>query len=147
MQTFEEQENDQAPNDNNECLVEFTVVLIQEFDSRFSDFEQFHLTFKFLKNSFVFDQENIQNLSNLFNAKKSHLEFDIALIIEKTCLSNEMNSVLWNRLLSDCNFIVLKSIVPKFLCMFGSTRENECGFVEPNLCKRNVKKKILKCET
>ena len=35
---------------------------------------------------------------------------------------------LWKRLLLNCNFLVLKDILPKFLCMFGSTYVCESTF-------------------
>ena len=82
----------------------------------------------FLKNPFIFDRKNLQSLSDLFNTKKSHLEFDVALISDEICLPNEMSGATWKRLLTDCNFMVLKNIVPKFLCMFGSTYVCESTF-------------------
>lgn len=113
---------------DNDIFVQFLDVLIQEFDTRFSDFQKFDLAFKFLKNPFSFDDQNTQSLSDLFNTKKSHLEFDIALIKDETCLPNEMSGALWKRLISDCNFMVLQNIVPRFLCMFGSTYVCESTF-------------------
>lgn len=43
-------------------------------------------------------------------------------------LPNETSGALWNRLLSNCVFMVLKKVVPKFLCMFGSTFVCESKF-------------------
>lgn len=38
-------------------------------DSRFPDFKLYDLAFKFLKSPFVFDQNNVQILWDLFNTK------------------------------------------------------------------------------
>ncbi|RYX83882.1 hypothetical protein EON73_03630 [bacterium] len=86
------------------------------------------MAFKFLKNPFIVDDNNIQNLSDIFNEKKTHLEYDIALIKEETYMPNETNEQLWNRLLSNSNFMVLKNILPKFVSMFGSTYLCESTF-------------------
>lgn len=111
-----------------DIFVRYIDILINAFKSRFSDFEKFHLAFKFLKNPFGFDKNNIQNLSDLFGSKKTHLEFDISLINEENDLPNETSDALWRRLMSECNFFLLKDIVPKFLCMFGSTYVCEASF-------------------
>lgn len=87
-----------------------------------------HYQIRLRLKSFRFDEENTQSLSDLFNTKKSHLEFDIALIKDETGLPNEMSGALWKRLISDCNFMVLQNIVPRFLCMFGSTYVCESTF-------------------
>lgn len=113
---------------NTSVFVEFLEVLIVEFDSRFSDFTKFHLAFKFLKNPFIFDTNEIQKLSELFNTKKTHLEYDTSLIKEETSVPNETNNELWERLLSNCDFFVLKNILQKFLSMFGSTYLCESTF-------------------
>lgn len=109
-------------------FIQYIDILINAFDSRFEDFQKFQLAFKFLKNPFVCDPNNIQKLSDLFGTKKTHLEFDISLINEESGLPNETGDALWRRLLSECNFLALKDIVPKFLCMFGSTYVCEASF-------------------
>lgn len=103
-------------------------VLFHKFDTRFSDFKENNLAFKFLNNPFIFDQENTQRLADIFKTKKSHLDFDIALINDETHFPNELSGALWTRLLPYCDFMVLKTIVPKFLCMFGSTYVCESTF-------------------
>lgn len=97
---------------NTDIFIRSLDLLIDQFNSQFSDFQKYHLTFKFLKNPFIFDKNNIHNLSELLNTKKSHLEFYIALINEETLLPNETSDVLWKRLRSTCNFFVLNDIVP-----------------------------------
>lgn len=109
-------------------FIHFLDILITEFDSRFSDFKEFDLAFKFLKNPFLFDEGNIESLANIFVINKNHLKFDISLINEETRMSNEKSEELWNRLLTECNFMALKKIIPKFLCMFGSTYVCETTF-------------------
>lgn len=42
------------------------------------------------------------------------------MINEETYMPDEISDALWKRLLSECNFITLKNVIPKFLCMFGS---------------------------
>lgn len=126
---------------NNEIFTRFLDLLIDQFNSRFSQFQKSHLAFKFLKNPFTFDKNNIQNLSDLFNTKKSHLEFDIALIDAEDCVPNETSDALWNRLCSTCNFMVLNTIVQKFLCMFGSTYVCESTF--SSLARRKNKYRSL----
>lgn len=111
-----------------DIFIQYIDTLVNAFDSRFADFQKFQLAFKFLKNPFVCDPNNIQKLSDLFGTKKTHLEFDISLINEESGLPNETSDALWRRLLSECNFLVLKDIVPKFLCMFGSTYVCEASF-------------------
>lgn len=111
-----------------DVFIRYLDILINAFDSRFLDFKKFHLAFKFLKNPFTFDKNDIQNLSDLLGAKKTLLEFDISLINEETRMPNETSDALWKRLLFDCNFLVLNDIVPKFLCMFGSTYVCESTF-------------------
>lgn len=113
---------------DNEKFVQFLDILIEEFNSRFSDFKQFDLAFKFLKDPFIFDENDMQNLSDIFHTKKTHLEFDIALIRDEIRLPNEKSGELWNRLLSNCDFMVLHSIIPRYICMFGSTYVCESTF-------------------
>ena len=91
-------------------------------------FAHHHLVLNFLKNPFIVDENNIQAISDLFNAKRMQLEFDITLIKEEMQLPNEMSDALWKRLITNCDFMVLKDIVPKFLCMFGSTYVCESTF-------------------
>lgn len=87
-----------------------------------SNSNRFYLTFKFLKNPFIFYQNNIQNLFVLFNTRKAHLESDITLINEEIYLPNEtMSDILSWKLMSDFlgdffSFLipsVWKSILPK----------------------------------
>lgn len=66
--------------------------------------------------------QTISKLSDLLNAKKSFLEFDISFINEEISLPNEMSGALWNPPLPEFNFMALENIVPKrHLCMFGLT--------------------------
>lgn len=123
-------------------FIQFIDVLIEEFDARFSDFKKFSLAFKFLKNPFIFDEEETQNLADIFNTKKSHLEFDISLIKEETYLANENSGDLWKRLLSNCDFMALKSIVPNYLSMFGSTYNCESSFSSLSLRKSNFRSSL-----
>lgn len=113
---------------NTDVFVRYLDILIEAFDSRFADFKKFQLAFKFLKNPFNFDQNNIQNLSDILGTKKTNLEFDISLINEENGLPNETSDALWRRLMSEFNFLELKDVVPKFLCMFGSTYVCEATF-------------------
>lgn len=113
---------------NTDVFIRSLDILVNAFDARFSDFKKFHLAFHFLKNPFNIDENDIQTLSDLFNAKKTHLEFDIALINDEMQLPNEMCNALWKRLIANCDFMVLKDVVPKFLSMFGSTYVCESTF-------------------
>lgn len=124
----EEEEEENVEEYDNDAFVQFLDALIDEFDTRFSDFKEYDLAFKFLKNPFIFDQEKTQRLSDIFKTKKTHLDFDIALIQDETHLPNELSGALWSRLLSYCDFMVLKTIVPKFPCMFSSTYVCESKF-------------------
>lgn len=139
--TLTARENDEevieALGYRSEDFIQLIDILVEEFNSRFSDFKQFDLSFKFFKNPFIFDEKNLQELSDILRTKKSHLEFDISLINEENHLPNETSGALWNRLLSNCDFMVLKNVVPKFLCMFGSTYVCESTF--PSLTRRKNK--------
>lgn len=79
---------------NIEVFVRYLDILINALDSRFSDFQKFQLAFKFLKNPFVFDENDIQNLSDLFNTDKNLLQFDVSLKNEETRLPNELRCKL-----------------------------------------------------
>lgn len=50
-----------------------------------------------------------------------YLEFDNSLINDDTFLLHEMSNALWKRLLSNSNFMAPENVVPRFLCMLGST--------------------------
>lgn len=130
-------ENQNARNYNTSRFVNFINILIEQFESRFSDFQKYNLAFKFLKNPFDFDSMKVEELSVLFGTKKTHLEFDISLIEQETHLKAASSIERWKRLISDCSFIVLNDIVPSFVCMFGSTYVCECTF--SSLVRRKTK--------
>jgi hypothetical protein len=115
--------------------------LIEEFESRFSDFKKHDLAFKFFKNPFDFDSAKITELSEIFVVKKAHLEFDFALVAQESQLKNLTHIEMWKRLISENSFLVLNNIVPKYLCMFSSTYVCECTF--SSLVRRKSKYRTM----
>lgn len=135
--------NKQNHKYTDESFVKFLNKLIEQFESRFSDFTQLNVVFMFLKNPFAVDKKNIDNLSSLLHVKKSHLDFDISLIDSETQMPNEKCDIMWNRLLRDNSFFVLNIVVPKFLCMFGSTYVCECTFSSLTRRKSRYRSNLL----
>lgn len=43
-------------------------------------------------------------------------------------MKNELVDGMWRRLITDHSFMVLNNLIPKFLCMFGSTYVCEATF-------------------
>lgn len=130
-------------NKNNDKIrsVFYLDVLIDEFETRFSDFKNHDLAFKFLKNPFYFDSEKVTQLSENFAVKQAHLEFDIGLIAQENHLQNLTYIEMWKRLLSENSFLVLNDVVPKYLCMFSSTYVCECTF--SSLVRRKSKYRTM----
>lgn len=113
---------------NTNRFIEFIDVLISEFDTRFSDFKLHDLAFKFIKNPFDFDSTKIDELSKIFEVKKSHLEFDFALVKGEDQLKTLSCTEMWKRLVSEHSFLVLNDILLKYFCMFGTTYLCESTF-------------------
>lgn len=102
--------------------------MIEEFDARFQDFKEFTLAFQFIRNPFIFEQSKSEELSKLFNVSKTSLNYDISLLAEESQGKNELIDGMWRRLMSDHSFMFLNDLIPKFLCMFGSTYVCEATF-------------------
>lgn len=115
-------------SDDEICFVKYIDTLIDEFETRFSDFKKHDVAFKFIKNPFDFDSAKIAQLSEIFEEKEAHLTFDIALIQEETHLKNLPCIEMWKRLIKENSFLVLKKVVPKYFCLFSSTYACECTF-------------------
>lgn len=109
-------------------FIEYLDILFEEFETRFSDFEEHELAFKFLKNPLDFDSAKITELSEIFAVKKPHLEYDFALISKESHLKSLPHIEMWKRLMSENEFFVLKDVVLKYVCMFSSTYVCECTF-------------------
>lgn len=95
--TFFERLRDNEFKDDEIYVTELFITsldkLIAQINSRFTDFEKFRLVFKFLRNPFIFDENDVEELANLFETMKNHLKLDIALINKETYLSNEKSAV------------------------------------------------------
>lgn len=122
-------------------FMKYLDTLIDEFETRFSDFKKHDLAFKFLKNPFDLDSAKITELSEIFEVKKAHLEFDIALIAQESHLKNETHIEMWKRFISENSFMVLNDVVRKYLCMFSSTYVCECTF--SSLVRRKSKYRTM----
>lgn len=59
---------------------------------------------------------------------KTSLNYDISLIAEDSLGKNKLIDGTWHRLIADHSFLVLNNLIPKFLCMFGSTYVCEATF-------------------
>lgn len=92
---------------------------------------------KFLKNPIDFDSEKISELSEIFEVKKAHLEYDLALIAEQSHLKNVTCIEMWKRFISESSFLVLHNLASKYVCMFGSTYLCECTL--SSLVRRKTK--------
>lgn len=75
----------------NERFVEILDILIEEFDSRFLDFKEYDLAFRFVNNPFNFDANKIGALAAIFRVKETHLAFDIKLLENETQLKSPMH--------------------------------------------------------
>jgi len=125
-----------------ELFVQSIEVLIEEFESRFSDFSRYEVAFKFFKHPFIFDKTHAKELSEILNVRKTHLEFDLSLVASETYIPGEKCEAMWARLLSENSFLVLIKIVPQFLCMFGSTYVCECTFSSLARRKNKIRNKL-----
>lgn len=81
-----------------------------------------------MKNPFEFDPAQITELSEIFAVKKQHLEFDFTLLKQESHLKSLTHIEMWKRLISENDFLVLKDVVQKYVCMFSSTYVCECTF-------------------
>lgn len=127
--------------DDNIRFIAYLDTLINEFETRFSDFMKHDLAFKFLKNPFDFDSAKIVELSEIFEVKRAHIEYDIALIAQESHSKNETRVEMWKRLISENSFLVLNDVVPKYVCMFSSTYVCECTF--SSLVRRKTKYRTM----
>lgn len=109
-------------------FVQFIDRLIEKFESRFQDFKKYGLAFQFIKNPFIFDENKTEELSELLEVKKTSLKYDNSLLKEGVQGNIELTEEMWSRLISDHSFLVLHEIIPKFLCLFGSTYVCESTF-------------------
>lgn len=107
---------------------QYIEKLIGGFDSRFEDFKNFSLAFQFIRNPLIFDESKAEELSEIFSVSKTSLNHDISLLAEEIQAKNESIDGMWRRLILDHSFLVLDKIIPKFLCMFGSTYVCEATF-------------------
>lgn len=122
-------------------FVQFIDKLVEEFEARFQDFKKFSLAFQFIKNPFIFDQNKTEELSKIFGVSKTSLNYDISLLVEDVQVKNELTDGMWHRLTADHSFLVLNKLIPKFLCMFGSTYVCEATF--SSLVRRKSKYRTL----
>lgn len=78
--------------------------MIEGFESRFQDFKKYGLTFQFIKNPFIFDENKTEELSELLEVKKTSLKYDISLLKEEVQGNIELTEEMWSRLISDLFF-------------------------------------------
>lgn len=134
----------QDKNNDKIRFIAYIDVLIDEFESRFSDFEIHELAFEFFKNPFDFDLNKIAQLSDILQVKVAHLTFDVALLQKQNHLKNLPTIEMWKNLVSENSFLVLKNVLPKYLCLFSSTYVCECTF--SSLVRRKSKYRSMLSE-
>lgn len=134
--------SDDNEYDKNRFL-EILDVLIEEFDSRFIDFKQHDLSFRFIRNPFNFDVTKIGELAKSLGLKETSLAFDLKLLENESRLKNETVETFWNRMLNEHAFLELQKVIPKFASMFGSTYVCESNFSSLARRKNKYRNRLL----
>ncbi|MEE6500898.1 hypothetical protein FKM82_003978 [Ascaphus truei] len=109
-------------NVKRQLYVNWIKNLSQKFESRFSDFNDFKLAFKFLRDPFHFDITNSsKEISTLLCLDKRLLEEDLLSLEHLKMYLNSSVTDMWKSILTDNHLPTLKSAISKLLTMFGST--------------------------
>lgn len=117
--------------------------LLNEFETRFTDFEKFRPVFALLKNPGNADIADAQSLSELLEVNKTDLENDLLIILSSLeNFSNQSVPQMWHKILNSNEFAVLHIVIPKLLSMFGSTYLCESSFSNMKFRKSKFRSQI-----
>ncbi|MEE6467468.1 hypothetical protein FKM82_007258 [Ascaphus truei] len=113
----------------------------------FSDFNDFKLAYKFLRDPFHFDITNSsKEISTLLSLDKRGLDDDLLSLHSLEHLKMYLNSSvtdMWKSILTDNHLPTLKSAISKLLSMFGSTWVCESTFSTMGFIKSKHRSRIV----